>query len=114
MKRLNRAATRYLLGTVTACGLAVWWGGDARAAGTACESFAAFTLPNVTITLAQPVMAGAPLPTAAQSADDDTPPARPSTAPRAFCRVAATLKPSADSDIKMEVWMPVDWNGKFD
>ena len=24
----------------------------------------------------------------------------------AFCRVAATLKPTADSDIKMEVWLP--------
>ena len=32
----------------------------------------------------------------------------------AFCRVAATLKPSSDSDIKIEVWMPAsDWNGKF-
>ena len=32
----------------------------------------------------------------------------------AFCRVSATLKPSTDSDIKMEVWMPVSgWNEKF-
>ncbi|HYT65148.1 MAG TPA: tannase/feruloyl esterase family alpha/beta hydrolase [Vicinamibacterales bacterium] len=32
----------------------------------------------------------------------------------AFCRVAATLTPSADSDIKVEIWMPVSgWNGKF-
>jgi feruloyl esterase len=32
----------------------------------------------------------------------------------AFCRVAATLKPSSDSDIKIEVWMPTSaWNGKF-
>jgi len=33
----------------------------------------------------------------------------------AFCRVAATLKPSSDSDIKLEIWMPVaaSWNGKF-
>ena len=30
------------------------------------------------------------------------------------CRVAATLKPSTDSDIKMEVWMPAsNWNGKY-
>ena len=31
------------------------------------------------------------------------------------CRVAATLKPSPDSDIKMEVWLPAHsaWNGKF-
>jgi len=32
----------------------------------------------------------------------------------AFCRVAATLRPSSDSDIKIEVWMPAaNWNGKF-
>jgi len=32
----------------------------------------------------------------------------------AHCRVAATLKPSADSDIAIEVWLPADsWNGKF-
>ncbi len=32
----------------------------------------------------------------------------------AFCRVAATLRPSADSDIKIEVWLPESgWNGKF-
>ena len=32
----------------------------------------------------------------------------------AFCRIAATLKPSAPSDIHAEVWMPVaGWNGHF-
>src|SRR5947207_2459902 len=32
----------------------------------------------------------------------------------AFCRVAITLKPSTDSDIKIEVWLPVSaWNMKF-
>ena len=32
----------------------------------------------------------------------------------AFCRVTATLKPTSDSDIKIEVWLPVTgWNGKF-
>ncbi len=31
-----------------------------------------------------------------------------------FCGVAATLKPSSDSDIKIDVWMPLSgWNGKF-
>jgi feruloyl esterase len=33
----------------------------------------------------------------------------------AFCRVAATLAPSGDSSIKVEVWMPVaTWNGKYE
>ena len=32
----------------------------------------------------------------------------------AFCRIQATLTPSPDSDIKVEVWMPASgWNGKF-
>jgi feruloyl esterase len=31
-----------------------------------------------------------------------------------FCRVTATLTPSNDSDIKVEVWLPgASWNGKF-
>ena len=31
----------------------------------------------------------------------------------AHCRVAAVLRPSADSHIEMELWLPDDWNGKF-
>src|SRR5690606_6068978 len=32
----------------------------------------------------------------------------------AFCRVEATLTPTADSDIKVEVWLPAaGWNGKY-
>ena len=32
----------------------------------------------------------------------------------AFCRVAATLKPSPASDIRMETWLPLrGWNGNF-
>ena len=50
-----------------------------------------------------------------------TPPAAPgSDAPKpisnlpAFCRVELTLTPSSDSDIKSELWLPLNgWNGKF-
>jgi len=32
----------------------------------------------------------------------------------AFCRVAVRVKPSSDSDILIEVWLPAEnWNGKF-
>lgn len=32
----------------------------------------------------------------------------------AFCRVQATLRPSSDSDIKIEVWLPAQgWNGRL-
>jgi feruloyl esterase len=38
----------------------------------------------------------------------------PFSALPAFCRVAATLKPSAASDIHMELWLPIaGWNGRF-
>ena len=40
--------------------------------------------------------------------------AAPPTILPAHCRVAATLRPSPDSQIDMEVWMPAEnWNGKF-
>jgi feruloyl esterase len=33
----------------------------------------------------------------------------------AFCRVTATLTPTSDSDIKIELWLPASrWNGKFE
>ena len=41
-------------------------------------------------------------------------PASPFADLPAFCRVTATLMPSGDSDIKMELWMPVTgWNGNL-
>jgi hypothetical protein len=32
-----------------------------------------------------------------------------------FCRVAGTIKPTTDSDIQFELWLPpkADWNSKF-
>ncbi len=73
-----------------------------------CESLAALNLPDTTITSAQPVAAGAFIPPGASA-----PPASVKNVP-AFCRVAATIKPAKDSDIKMEVWLPLTgWNGKY-
>src|SRR5438309_7553480 len=73
-----------------------------------CESLAALNLPDTTITSAQPVAAGAFVPPGAS-----VPPASVKNLP-AFCRVAATIKPAKDSEIKMEVWLPLaGWNGKY-
>jgi len=84
-------------------------------AGQSCESLASLTLPNATITLAQAVGSGSFIPP--NPAGPAAAPPAPTPAFRdlpAFCRVAATLKPSSDSDIKVEVWMPTSgWNGKF-
>src|SRR5580693_5462717 len=89
--------------------LLMFTAGVPLAAAASCESVAAMTLTKATITSSQNVPAGAfTLPTGSQSSQtqfDHLP---------AFCRVTATLKPSADSDIRIEVWMPVSgWNGKL-
>jgi feruloyl esterase len=79
------------------------------AAAGSCEALASLQLPGATITLAQPVTAGGFVQPGA-NANQGTAAARL----QPFCRVAATLKPSADSDIKMELWMPAaNWNGKY-
>ena len=78
------------------------------AAAPSCEDLAKLALPNTTITLAQSVAAGA------FTAPGGRGGGNPFADLPAFCRVAATLKPSADSDIKIEVWLPASgWNGKF-
>jgi feruloyl esterase len=77
-------------------------------AAASCESLAALALTNATITSVQAVAAGGFTPSGGRGA----PPAAASLP--AFCRIAATLKPSSDSDIKIEVWLPAaGWNGKF-
>ena len=76
-----------------------------------CEGLASLTLPNATITLARTVEAGAAMPSAGGGAA----PRGAGAVARPFCRIAATLKPSSDSDIKIEIWMPAaNWNGKFE
>lgn len=73
-----------------------------------CRDLAKLAFPNTTITLAQTVEAGSltlPVPIS---------PERLRSLSR-FCRVAATLRPTGDSDIKMELWLPESgWNGKFE
>jgi len=76
-----------------------------QVAALSCESLVTVKLSHTTITAAQSIPAGA------------------YTAPNgevfqnmpAFCRVAATLTPTGDSQIGIEIWMPADrWNGKFE
>ena len=78
-----------------------------RVDADACEHLSTLTLPNTTITLAttgDPGLIPSPPPTRS-----DLPRSLPP-----FCRVAATLKPTPDSDIKIEVWLPqAGWNGKY-
>jgi feruloyl esterase len=79
-----------------------------------CAGLARMTLPSGKITSAdvvapgafvQPAAPGGPPPGVGGGAYRDLP---------EFCRVQATLTPSSDSDIKVEVWLPTSgWNGKF-
>jgi Tannase and feruloyl esterase len=90
--------------------------GVARVAQAAsCESLASLSLPNTTITLAQSVSAGTftvPAESRRFQRGRGAAPEIPNLP--AFCRVAATLTPSPDSNIKIEIWMPAtNWNGKF-
>jgi feruloyl esterase len=79
----------------------------AVAAAGSCSDLAKMALPHATITVAASVQAGAFTPDPPGEAGDFS-------ALPAFCRVAATLKPTSDSDIKIEVWLPASgWNGKF-
>jgi feruloyl esterase len=77
-----------------------------------CESLKALSIENTTITTAEIVPAGRfTLPSASVSDAQQNNPFRQLPA---FCRVAATLKPTKDSDIKIEVWLPVsNWNNNF-
>jgi feruloyl esterase len=73
-----------------------------------CEGLKSLTLPNTSITAAESVPAG-PFVIPGAPANNQKP------APAASrCRVSALIKPSSDSEIEIEVWMPSsDWNGKF-
>jgi feruloyl esterase len=81
------------------------------ASSAPCESLATLALKDAKITAAQVVQAGqfsapgGPQAAGARNPYKDLP---------EFCRVAATLTPTSDSDVKVEVWLPItNWNGKF-
>jgi hypothetical protein len=79
-------------------------GGSASVLAANCEALATLKLPSATVTTAQSVSAG-PFHVTGGSTLGDLP---------AFCRVAVVLKPTSDSHIEFELWMPAKgWNGKF-
>jgi len=74
----------------------------ARAAD--CATLLNTKLPDTNLTVAQLVPAGKFVP----------PYGRPLDKLPAFCRVAGVIRPTDDSYIRFEAWLPVsDWNGKF-
>jgi len=78
-----------------------------------CAQLADLKLPHATITSAASIAAGAFKPTATGGGGPGAPATDYGHLP-AFCRVAGTLRPTADSNINFEVWLPASgWNGKF-
>ena len=120
-----------MIGTLTFAVLATM-------ATTPCEGLKGISLPNTTITSAVLIPEGVYTPPAPPRGTGTTPaanaqgsgrgggtegrgargaaatPAEPIIAP-AHCKVVAVLKPSPDSLINMEMWLPPadKWNGKF-
>ena len=78
----------------------------------ACDKLMSMAMPKTTMTFAKAVEAGKFAgPPAAFTGRDLT--AFYKDVP-AFCRVVAEAKPTADSDIRIEIWMPLSgWNGKL-
>lgn len=83
------------------------WGQQAGGNRQACADLAKVSLAHTTIMTAEAVEAGRLTPP--DKRDDPIYGTLP-----AFCRVIAESHPSADSQIKIEVWLPLNgWNGKF-
>jgi feruloyl esterase len=100
------------------------------AAAATCESLRSISIPNVSITTAELVSpppattgragggarggapaAGAPAQAAPNAARGGAPAGPPLPE---YCRVVMVLKPSSDSNINSELWLPTTtWNGKF-
>ena len=79
-------------------------------AAATCESLKSVSLANVTITTAENVPAG-PFVQPGGGGGAPTQAAEPIPA---HCRVKLVLKPSSDSNINAELWLPAaNWNGKF-
>jgi feruloyl esterase len=79
-----------------------------------CAQLAGLKLAHTEITRAESVAAGAFEPPAGTgNGAPGGPPVSYSRLPP-FCRVAGTVRPTPDSDIRFEVWLPTsNWNGKF-
>ena len=74
----------------------------ARAAD--CAALLHTKLPDTTLTIAQAAPSGRFTPPYGRAVDKIP----------AFCRLAGVIRPSSDSYIRFEVWLPIEgWNGKF-
>ena len=115
-------------GILAVCAAPAW------AAGASCATVASLKLPNTEITEATLVEPGTFTPPPNRRPQGPPPAAAGGPAPGpaaaggpagdrnavyktlpAFCRVKATLRPTSDSEINLEVWMPAQgWNSRLE
>src|SRR5579863_8995356 len=97
--RIPLGLTSFLLASAAFAGSPVF--------AMSCEGLANLKLPKTTITMAQSEAAGAFTPPRAAAGS------KPIPVP--FCRVAGSIKPTSDSDIRFEVWLPqTGWTGRYE
>src|ERR1700722_4693638 len=104
--RLTRklGGTGFVFGVLTLATLTSFaWQIERSAAASMCASVADRSLPQTKVTLARSYRAGEMV-------------SGVTKAPVNLCRVSGTSKPSSDSNIKFEVWIPTSgrWNGKYE
>jgi feruloyl esterase len=77
----------------------------AKLPAQSCEGLAKLSSPTASILSAKSVLGGEFAPAAGGRAIESLP---------SFCRVIVQVKPTTDSDIDVEVWLPTaNWNGKY-
>jgi Tannase and feruloyl esterase len=104
---------RRALGVFGVCGAVMCLVTDSAQA-VPCESLTMVTLPEASTTIAQTVAAGALKLDPKQFPPASLPGSPPLSELPAFCRVSAEITPTKDSQIYIEVWLPISgWNGKF-
>jgi len=70
-----------------------------------CDALAKLSLPHASVTSAELIDSGTFAPSYGQPIKNLPP----------FCRVSITAKPTSDSDIRIELWMPQSgWNSRFE
>ncbi len=103
MRKLSRVASLVIALTAT------------TAFAATCESLASLRLPDTTVTSAATVPQGAFTPAGQNGPTAAGSQRTPFSALPTFCRVLLTIRPTSDSDIRMEMWLPASgWNKKFE
>ena len=109
---LVAAAVTLALAGVRSAGAAQSPSAASSSGPVACAALKSAAPPNVSISLAEVVAAGGFRP----PGPDMLPGVMPENYARlpAFCRVAGSIRPTPQSDIRFELWLPAQgWNGKF-